>query len=399
MAKKPRSLPKGVRQKPNGSYEGRISVKLPNGDTDRLSFCSTNLQEVINNMAEAQVQSRHAVRTKDTLGALLEGWLELIKPLPGEHNPPAPRVRFNTYAQRETAVRVHLRQSQVGQRLWNQRVERLQVDDLDAYFATLERNGVGGRARQVVYDVLKLALKRAARKNKTPFCIMDLVDRPSHKPKRQVPLTEAELTNLLCEIERKDRWIALYDLAIYYGLRQAELFALRWQNVDLKQGRIVISEALTKTEAGLRHTPTKTDNSEREIYLAPESVDLLVQHKKRQMNGASPASDLVFPSLTGAPLDRNTFRKKVHQPLVKAAGCPELTFHSMRKVAGTLHADSNVAGPVAKAVLGHADYRTTVNYYTRPTPEMMRRAATAVREHAKALRDKNGENLGEIKAG
>lgn len=267
----------------------------------------------------------------------------------------------------------------------------------------IDEAGIGSRARQIVFETLKAALGYAYKTRRIPERIMDFVNAPKHKPKRKPLPAEAQIAALLDQIDQRPRWKALYYLAIYGGLRQAELFALRWQYVNLDAGTVEIAEALTKTERGLEATPPKTDSSQRPIALDEDCINALREHRKAQMRSETGITDLVFPSLTGGPLDRNTFRKKVHLPLVKAAGCPELTFHGLRKVAATLNVGGDVALTVAKDVLGHTDSRTTAMYYTQTTPEMRREAAQKVGKHVRRIRadqqKSNGENSGEKLAG
>jgi integrase len=60
--------------------------------------------------------------------------------------------------------------------------------------------------------------------------------RPAKNAKKEMhPLTPEQARTLL-EAARGERLENLYGLAITTGLRQGEIFGLRWQDVDLKSG-------------------------------------------------------------------------------------------------------------------------------------------------------------------
>jgi integrase len=85
------------------------------------------------------------------------------------------------------------------------------------------------------------------------------------------------------------------------GLRIGEALALRWRDVDLASGRLVVGEA-------------KTDAGRRTVDLSPALRDELAAHKTRTKHPES--GDLVFCTRTGQPQNRNNVRRRV---LVAAA--------------------------------------------------------------------------------
>ena len=44
-----------------------------------------------------------------------------------------------------------------------------------------------------------------------------------------------------------DRLEALYVLAVHTGMRQGELLALKWPDVDLRDGRVSVRRTITKS--------------------------------------------------------------------------------------------------------------------------------------------------------
>jgi len=59
-------------------------------------------------------------------------------------------------------------------------------------------------------------------------------------------LTDSETARLL-DAAGGERFEALYVLAVTTGMRQGELLALRWQDVDVKNGTISVRRTLTRS--------------------------------------------------------------------------------------------------------------------------------------------------------
>jgi integrase len=78
-----------------------------------------------------------------------------------------------------------------------------------------------------------------------PRNVTEAVSPPRPAPKEMRPLSPEEARRLLDAAEG-DRLEALYVLAVTTGMRQGELLALRWQDVDLKNGTISVRRTLTR---------------------------------------------------------------------------------------------------------------------------------------------------------
>ncbi len=97
----------------------------------------------------------------------------------------------------------------------------------------------------------------------------------------------------------------LYLTAAMTGLRQGELIALRWKDVDWKAGLTRVRRNYTRGRFG---TP-KTKRSSRSVPMPERVAAALKEHFKR--SSYTGADDLVFchPE-TGAPFDASKMRKR-----------------------------------------------------------------------------------------
>ena len=76
---------------------------------------------------------------------------------------------------------------------------------------------------------------------------------------------------------------ALYVVAVQCGLRQGELLALRWEDVDLETRTLQVLRTITRH--GGRHAvgPTKTAKGRRTVRLTQDATEALQSHLERQL--------------------------------------------------------------------------------------------------------------------
>jgi integrase len=140
------------------------------------------------------------------------------------------------------------------------------------------------------------------------------------------------------------------------GLRQGELVALRWVDVDWKAGRIRVRRNFTRQEFG---TP-KSKRSSRSVPMTKRVADELKRHLRRTAYGGD--QDMVFcHPHTGNPLDASKLRKRYKEAL-KRAGLRPVRFHDLRHTFGTRCAAEGVPMRILQEWMGHRDIKTTEIY-------------------------------------
>ena len=148
----------------------------------------------------------------------------------------------------------------------------------------------------------------------------------------------------------------MYLTAAMTGMRQGELLALRWMDVDWTAGRIRVRRSFVRGEFG---TP-KSKRSSRSVPLATRvarELELLYQ--------ATPYAsdqDLVFAHPhTGKPIDRSRLLKRFKAAL-RTADVRDVRFHDLRHTFGTRMAAPGVPMRTLQELLGHRDFKTTLIY-------------------------------------
>jgi integrase len=96
---------------------------------------------------------------------------------------------------------------------------------------------------------------------------------------------------------------ALLTLALKTGMRQGELAALRWEDIDLTDKPSIVVWRSADTRTRTRVSTTKT-GKDRRIHIGPRTVDVLKGHRARQLEERMAAASwmdpgLVFPNTKG----------------------------------------------------------------------------------------------------
>jgi integrase len=153
----------------------------------------------------------------------------------------------------------------------------------------------------------------------------------------------------------------LIRLLVSTGLRVSEALALRWEEVDLLDGTLRIKHSLNRDGT---LGPPKTKAGEREVWLSPGLVDLLVALKPLD----ALEEDFVFASkrTPDRPLSYFNFRRRGFEPALEKAGLDGkgITIHTLRSAAISIYASSGLTLEETAKVMGQAQPHVAWrNYY------------------------------------
>jgi integrase len=172
----------------------------------------------------------------------------------------------------------------------------------------------------------------------------------------------------------------LYLAAAMTGLRQGELLALRWRDIDWVAGRVRVADSYTRGRLG---SPKSGEG--RSIPMADRVAGELERLYKR--SAFQDDDDLVFcHPQTGHVLDPSKLRRRLREALARAR-LPEITFHELRHTFGTQLAAAGTPLRAIQEWMGHADAKTT-EVYRHYAPDPTGGAAMVERAFA------TGPNLG-----
>lgn len=151
--------------------------------------------------------------------------------------------------------------------------------------------------------------------------------------------------------------------AIWTGLRQSELFGLKWCNVDLVNRKLKVRQAY-RPQYG--ETTLKSRYSRRTVDLSANLVNVLITHRAKTAGGPN---DYVFRNKAGNPIDYHNIVHREFNKALDRAGLERITWHAMRHTYASLLIDENVNIKIIQELMGHADIGTTLNVYGHLFPD------------------------------
>lgn len=187
------------------------------------------------------------------------------------------------------------------------------------------------------------------------------------------PLSPEEEGRLLETAERDyPRWYPLFLTALRTGMREGELLALEWGQVDFAGGYIQVDRSLS----GGKVVPTKSGRIRR-IPLSPTLAKTLADLKELRTAEATyqghPLSRLVFGTRNGRHLDPGTVLDAFYRSLHRAE-LRRVRFHDLRHTFATRLISNGTSLAYVRDLLGHSSIQITVDVYGHLCPSGSRDA-------------------------
>ena len=161
-------------------------------------------------------------------------------------------------------------------------------------------------------------------------------------------MTPLEMEDYLDAAERLG-YLPMFMLALTAGLRQGELIALKWSDLDIESRTLTIAE----NRAVVRRELVEYGDQTRTITLTTEVVDLLImEHSKH------PSSPLMFMHpATQRPYSPQMVRR-MHDEIIKEAGIDHIRYVDLRHTCAILALKNGMDTKELAQMLGH--YRPTI---------------------------------------
>jgi len=165
-------------------------------------------------------------------------------------------------------------------------------------------------------------------------------------------LTDDEQERLLKQANPRyptgERNQTMLRLMLNTGLRLAEVTALKWRDVDLTTGKLMVRQG--------------KGAKDRTLWVAEADIDRLRSWRERQATACVPTGEHVFTTLEGTPLGHRYVQRMVKRYAVKAGINKSISPHTLRHSFATdLYRETSKIRLVQK-VLGHSDLSTTMIY-------------------------------------
>ena len=191
------------------------------------------------------------------------------------------------------------------------------------------------------------------------------------------------------EVQKLDRYFhgtnaeTAYLLGRHCGLRINECYGIRWENVDLERGAIVIDRQMQYQEGLIKLVSLKTRNARRTVYMSQklkeyfyllaqqreaEAASLAAQREQNQtmiideVSGGTVSSLEMVNCLPNGKL-QTVNSMKYHSRTIKEELGINFKYHYLRHTYGTRLAEMNTPTHLLCNQMGHASGKVTERYY------------------------------------
>ena len=201
-----------------------------------------------------------------------------------------------------------------------------------------------------------------------------LVRQSAKRRKVPIVLIPAEIKALVDNLSIRERTLVL--LAVSTGLRQSEMFGLKWEDIDLTQGNMSVTRSIVYGVVG----PCKTEASQKPVPIHPLLADALLEWRKCARYTA--ADDWVFASRRcrgRRPYWGQAILRKYIRPVALRLGIQkQFGWHTFRHTYSTLLRSVGTEFKVMQELLRHSTLRSTLDVYTQAVTPAKHAAQAAV---------------------
>ncbi|MGY0025147.1 tyrosine-type recombinase/integrase [Streptomyces sp. YJ-C3] len=361
-----------IYQGKDGKWHGRVTVGIrDDGRPDRRHVERKTRAEVTAAVRELEKQrDGGAVRKVGrawTVQAWLTHWVETIAPL---------AVNENTMVGYGVAVRKHLIPA-----LGAHRLDKLGPEHIERFYGRMQADGRRAGTIHQIHRTFRTALNEAVRRGHITRNPVQLAKAPRISEEEIEPFTVEEVKRLLRAADDR-RNSARWAVALALGLRQGEALGLKWADVDMERGVLMVRRSRRRPryahgcgdpcgrKAGYcpqrqRTNPetadTKSRAGRRSVGLPAQLVDLLRVHRAKQDAERSASGEKWADEgwLFATPDGRGTSPRTDYddwKELLTAAKVRDGRLHDARHTAATVLL---ILGVSERAVMGLMGWSTT----------------------------------------
>jgi integrase len=201
-----------------------------------------------------------------------------------------------------------------------------------------------------------------------------LVRQSAKRRSPPVVLTAGEIRIILEGLKIRER--TLVFIAASTGIRQSELFALKWGDIDLSAGTMNVARSIVHGFVG----PCKTESSQKPVPIHPRVCEALVRWKEQ--SAYRQPEDWVFASRHRhgkQPYWGQAILHKYLRPAARELGIEtRFGWHTFRHTYSTLLRSVGTEFKVMQELLRHSTIRSTLDVYTQAITPAKQNAQAAV---------------------
>lgn len=363
-------------------WTGRVTLGFNlEGEQVRRSFSGYKKTEVIEKM-------QRALATQNVAGYVDkgDGTLEILMPL-WLHQVKAKEIRTTTLAKYDTIIKNRIEGHPYGK----MRTRDITIRNLQSYIDTLPDTGCSRNMMKDTLSVMKLFLEYAItigiiQTNPANYIKLPKNDEaPKDQDKYRI-FNRDEQRQIIDALDLEDPIEAMLYLDFFTGLRRSELRGLQWKNY--RNGMIYVEQQMRRAYSfknGIRTMEKnelhdlKTENARRTIALPKIAQNFLTDWKAQAiqkhaaLNVPFTEDAFIFSDQHLRPIEEKRANRRL-QIICRDLGIEPRPLHGIRHSYATRLFEAGVDIKTVQHLMGHADYKTTLDIYTHVMPEQKEKA-------------------------
>jgi len=356
-----------ISKRENGTYRAQVSIDK--GKRVSATFkTKTEAQKWIRDQSLKLERGFDFQGSKITMGEYLPQWLENSKAT----------LRDKTALNYGRTIKRHIIPS-----LGKVPLKDLTLAVIEKFYNKLNDTGVGPRTVRICHNIVHKSLEKALRYGLVTYNASQGASLPRYTHPEMQILDTAQVSQFLIAAHESP-YKALYYLAVTTGMRQGELFGLKWSDLKWSESVIQIQRQSQRVDGmGYQFVEPKTKAGKRTVMLGESTLQVLREHheilewQKAFAGNEWQENDLILPNSVGTPGDPSNLRKDFNNVLDRV-GLPRIRFHDLRHTAASLLLNHNVPLIVVSRMLGHSKVSITLDIYGHLIHEMQDQAANTM---------------------
>ncbi len=270
-------------------------------------------------------------------------------------------VASHTLAPRTILSYEYLTRVHILQDMGHLKLTQIRPDHLQSLYTKKLNQGLSHSTVQKIHNFIHTSLQVAYKWGLVLRNIADLAQAPVAEKKNPIILNMTEINKLL-DFVKGSRWYAFYVCAASLGLREGEILALEWDDVDFNKKTVSVNKQTQYLPGkGISVKYPKTKASVRILPLPDVALNALKEHKSFSN------SSIVFSTLKGTYFyPRNVLRH--FQTTLGKLDLPKIPFHNLRHSCASYHLAVGTNPKIVQMLLGHSSIGVTLNIYSHLLP-------------------------------
>lgn len=357
-----------LRQRPNGTWEGRFSYIDPYGKPQRGSVYAPTQGECRKKLAAAVAEIDKTGTYSKLPKYTLEQWAEIwLKEYSAEWKP---RTKDDYLRKLQDHILPYF-----GKTLLTN-ITPVSVQKWVNNLKGLNGQPLSAKSKKNLHGVLSSCLHQAVLSHVITYNPATNVKLPSVAKPTLKPLMDADLSRFMAAAQHH-KLGNLFLIDLFTGLRQSEILGLQWRDIDFDNGEIHVVRQLQQKRDGGFIIVTPKNGKSRTVPFPPAVGALLKAERSQQAAYQLAAGELwlnkegwVFTDASGMHRKHRTIQNDFRK-LIASLGLQGTRFHDLRHSCAILALQSGCDIKSIQSLLGHYSSAFTMDVYADVSQKMM----------------------------